>query len=137
MDTLTRSERSSRMALVRCKDTKPEVAVRHLVHSLGYRYRLHVGTLPGHPDMVFPIRHKVIFVNGCFWHRHKGCPNTRLPKSRLYFWKPKLEANRVRDKKIRSKLRYLGWQVLVIWECEIKHSTRLTRKIIRFMEAEK
>jgi DNA mismatch endonuclease (patch repair protein) len=134
MDTLTRAERSVRMALVRCKDTKPEVAVRCLVHSLGYRYRLHLGKLPGRPDMVFPSRRKIIFVHGCFWHRHKGCPNTRLPKSRLSFWKPKLEANHARDKKIRFKLRKLGWKVLVVWECEIKNFTRLTKKVIRFME---
>jgi DNA mismatch endonuclease (patch repair protein) len=137
MDTLTRAERSARMALVKCKDTKPEVAVRRLVHSLGYRYRLHSGKLPGRPDMVFQSRRKIIFVHGCFWHRHKGCPNTRLPKSRLSFWKPKLEANHLRDKRIRLKLKKLNWKVLVIWECEIKNSTRLTKKVIRFMEGKK
>jgi len=134
MDTLSAKERSARMALVHSKNTKPEIAVRRLVHSLGFRYRLHSKRLPGKPDMVFPSRQKIIFVHGCFWHRHKGCPNTRLPKSRLDFWKPKLEANQARDKKNQLKLKKLGWKILVVWECEIKKSTKLTQKVLHFME---
>src|SRR5579864_5550027 len=99
MDTLNQRERSARMALVRAKDTKPEMLVRRLVHKLGYRYRLHRRDLPGTPDMAFGPLHKVIFVHGCFWHRHKKktCALARLPKSRASFWVPKLEGNAARD----------------------------------------
>ncbi len=110
MDTLSPAQRSERMSRVKSRDTKPELAVRRLVHSMGYRYRLH-GKLPGRPDLVFAARRKVIFVHGCFWHRHSGCPNCRLPKSRLAFWKPKLEANKKRDRKNQQSLRRLGWDV--------------------------
>lgn len=98
-DTLSPQERSERMGRVRNKDTKPEMVVRRLTHSLGYRYRLHGRKLPGRPDMVFAGRKKVIFVHGCFWHRHdeQNCPLTRWPKSRLEFWVPKLEKNKQRD----------------------------------------
>jgi DNA mismatch endonuclease, patch repair protein len=135
MDTLTRAQRSERMSRVRCKDTKPEMVVRRLVYSLGYRYRLHVGWLPGRPDMVFSARRKVVFVHGCFWHRHKGCSNCRLPKSRLGFWKPKLEANRQRDKRNQNRLRRLGWGTLVVWECEIRNTEKVIAKITRFLES--
>ncbi|HBI46414.1 MAG TPA: very short patch repair endonuclease, partial [Planctomycetales bacterium] len=97
MDSLSPEERSERMSRVRNKDTKPELVVRRLVHSLGYRYRLHSGRLPGRPDIVFAGRKKVVFVHGCFWHRHRGCALCRMPKSRLDFWAPKLEGNRRRD----------------------------------------
>ncbi|MBN2022016.1 MAG: DNA mismatch endonuclease Vsr [Pirellulales bacterium] len=136
MDTLSPVQRSERMARVRCKDTKPEIAVRRLVHSLGYRYRLHSSRLPGCPDLVFSSRRKVIFVHGCFWHRHSGCRNCRLPKSRLEFWRPKLEANRRRDRRNRDRLRRLGWGVLVVWECELANVERLTVGIRRFLEDE-
>lgn len=119
MDSLSKAERSERMGRVRSKDTKPEMAVRRLVHSLGYRYRLHVADLPGKPDLVFPSRRCVIFVHGCFWHRHAGCPRCRLPKSRLEFWKPKLEANKRRDSANKRRLTQLGWRYLVVWECQI------------------
>src|SRR5450755_2355664 len=106
MDTLTPSERSERMSRVRAKDTKPELVVRRLTHRLGFRYRLHVGTLPGKPDLVFPKRRLAIFVHGCFWHRHSAaCLLTRMPKSRLDFWIPKLEQNRKRDLLNQRKLR--------------------------------
>ena len=134
MDCFTSKMRSKIMRAVKGRNTKPELIVHQILDSLGFRYRLHIDSLPGCPDIVFTKRKKVIFVHGCFWHRHKGCPNTRLPKSRLSFWKPKLEANHARDKKIRFKLRKLGWKVLVVWECEIKNFTRLTKKVIRFME---
>jgi len=136
MDTLSSSERSERMGRVRSKDTKPELRVRRLVHGLGYRYRLHGRALPGCPDLVFASRRRVVFVHGCFWHRHKGCPNCRLPKSRLDFWQPKLEANEKRDRRNRNRLRKLGWRVLVIWECETRDTKRLERRIRAFMENE-
>ena len=97
MDTLTPSERSKRMGLIRGADTRPELRVRSIVHRCGYRYRLHVPALPGKPDLVFPRLRKVIFVHGCFWHRHPDCSLARLPKSRLHFWLPKLTHNRQRD----------------------------------------
>jgi DNA mismatch endonuclease (patch repair protein) len=132
MDTLSPKERSDRMRRVRSKDTKLELAVRRLIHSMGYRYRLHVRQLPGCPDLVFPRRKKVIFIHGCFWHRHEGCG--RLPKSRLDFWKPKLEDNRLRDLANQAKLREQGWDVLVLWECQLKNSQTIANLIRRFLE---
>lgn len=135
MDTLTRKERSRIMALVKSKDTRPELLVRRLVHGLGYRYRLHVRHLPGCPDLVFSSRRKVIFVSGCFWHRH-ACPNgRRLPKSRVGFWGTKLEANKTRDMKKRRQLGKLGWKVLVVWECQTSRVKELTEKIVRFLDS--
>lgn len=133
MDTLTQDQRSERMSRVRSKDTKPEMHVRRLAHSLGYRYRLHRRDLPGTPDLVFPSRRKVIFVHGCFWHRHAGCPNTRWPKSKLDFWKPKLEANKKRDIKHKRQLTRLGWRYLVVWECEVRDDS-LDKRIVEFLE---
>ncbi len=118
MDPLTPTQRSERMSRVRHKDTKPEMVVRRLTHSLGYRYRLHRRDLPGQPDVVFPSRRKIILVHGCFWHQH-GCPIYRYPKSRLEFWAPKLERNVRRDRENQARLRELGWEILV-WECQAK-----------------
>jgi len=122
------------MSRVRSEGTKPEMIVRRLVHGLGYRYRLHGRSLPGTPDLVFASRKKVIFVHGCFWHRHPRCKNTRLPKSRLDFWKPKLEGNRRRDLRNQRKLRRLGWDFLVLWECETKDVEELAERIVAFLE---
>ena len=133
-DPLSTLERSKQMALVHHKNTKPELAVRCLTHAMGYRYRLHVRALPGQPDLVFASRRKVIFVHGCFWHRHRGCPNCRLPKSKLEFWEPKLEGNRRRDRANLVKLLKLGWKSLVIWECEIKDQLALAARIKKFLE---
>lgn len=133
-DTMTPEERSRRMSLVRCKDTGPELVVRRLVHGLGYRYRLHGKGLPGHPDLVFARRRAVIFVHGCFWHRHAGCRLARLPKSRQEFWLPKLEANSARDAHSTAALEGLGWRVLVVWECETRDLTSLAPRIITFLE---
>jgi len=134
-DTLSTQERSERMGRVRGKDTKPEMLVRRLIHSLGYRYRLHSRKLPGQPDLVFSGRRKIIFVHGCFWHRHdKSCPLTRWPKSRLDFWKPKLEQNRQRDLMNQKKLSELGWRFLVIWECQINDREMLAQRLVQFLE---
>jgi len=134
MDTLTLQERSRIMALVKCKDTVPELIVRRLVHRLGYRYRLHVRELPGCPDLVFPVRRKSIFVSGCFWHRH-ACPNgRRMPKSRVHFWRKKLEGNQIRDRRNLRALRRQGWKVLVVWECQIRNVNKLTIRLRRFLE---
>ncbi|MCC6364231.1 MAG: DNA mismatch endonuclease Vsr [Bryobacterales bacterium] len=134
MDTLSPAERSERMGRVHCKDTKPEWVVRRLVHALGFRYRLHNAALPGKPDLVFSGRRKVIFVHGCFWHRHGSrCPLARLPKSRLDFWRTKLEGNRRRDEKNVRLLRAAGWKILTIWECQLPCAEVLKARIIRFL----
>lgn len=127
-------ERSAQMALIRSRDTKPEMALRRQLHAMGYRYRLHVAALPGKPDLVFPARRSVIFVHGCFWHRHKNCRSCRLPKSKLDYWKPKLERNAQRDKDAVSRLRRSGWRVLVIWECETTDPERSAAKAARFLD---
>lgn len=136
MDTLTKRERSKRMSLIRSKDTKPEWVVRRLVHRLGHRYRLHVRSLPGCPDLVFPRKRKVIFVHGCFWHKHSCKLGNRMPKSHVIFWKAKLLANQVRDSAITKKLASEGWQSLTVWECETtpRRLERLTVKISAFLK---
>jgi len=134
MDIMTPAERSVRMGRIRSKDTEPELAVRRLVHGMGYRYRLHGSGLPGRPDMVFRARQKVVFVHGCFWHLHRGCPNCRPPKSKVEYWKPKLEGNAARDKRVRDQLRQLGWKCLVVWECELDDADALRRKVAAFLD---
>lgn len=121
------------MALIRGKDTGPELMVRKLVFAAGYRYRLHGAKLPGRPDLVFSGRRKVIFVHGCFWHRHEGCRLARLPKSRLEFWADKLEGNRLRDVKNLKALGDMGWAALVVWECELSDEKALLAKIRAFL----
>ncbi|HEV7643006.1 MAG TPA: very short patch repair endonuclease [Pyrinomonadaceae bacterium] len=133
MDTLSPEERSGRMSRVRSKNSKPEMVIRRLVYSLGYRYRLHEPSLPGKPDLVFWGKHKIIFVHGCFWHRHGKCPLTRWPKSKLDFWKPKLESNKKRDIKNLKNLKLMGWDVLVIWECEITKPENLIPGLKSFL----
>lgn len=121
------------MSKVPGKNTGPEMVVRRLTHRMRYRYRLHAKGLPGRPDLVFPSRHKVIFVHGCFWHRHR-CPSGReTPKSRMDFWVPKLERNRQRDAENRRRLRRMGWDVLVVWECQTKDVRMLGERITRFI----
>jgi DNA mismatch endonuclease (patch repair protein) len=132
LDTLTVEQRSERMSRVRSKDSKAELTVRRLVFSMGYRYRLHRRDLPGSPDLVFPSRRKVIFVHGCFWHRHPNCG--RMPKSRQDFWEPKLEANRERDERNLRALQDSGWSACVIWECELKDMGQVEGRIRRFLD---
>ena len=136
MDSLTASQRSERMSRVRSRDTKPEIVVRKLLHRLGYRYRLHATGIPGSPDIIFRRKRKAIFVHGCFWHRHDdpSCKLARMPKSRLDFWAPKLESNRLRDQRIASELDALGWQSFVVWECELRHTEQLENKLVDFLE---
>src|SRR5215472_3891233 len=109
--------RSQMMAAVRSKNTAPEMRVRRLAHSMGYRYRLHRRDLPGTPDLVFPSQKKIIFVHGCFWHQH-GCPGSHMPRSNEAYWAPKLERNRTRDAEHLEALKAAGWRCLVLWECE-------------------
>src|SRR5262245_43917835 len=120
MDTLTKDERSARMSLIRSKNTQPELRVRRLLYSLGYRYRLHRRDLPGVPDLVFPSKRKILFVHGCFWHAHDNCSVANRPKTRHSFWTNKFERNKERDRANVRSLRRAGWQVLTIWECETR-----------------
>jgi DNA mismatch endonuclease, patch repair protein len=135
-DTMTPSARSERMSRIGPSDSQPELTVRRLVHSLGYRYGLHARSLPGTPDLVFRPRKKVIFVHGCFWHRHEGCALARMPKSRLDFWRPKLEGNRKRDARNQARLRRDGWGCMTVWECQTRDPARLVSRIVRFLERE-
>lgn len=132
-DPLTPIERSERMAKIKNANTKPEMIVRQMVYSMGYRYRLHVRSLPGNPDIVFRPREKAIFVHGCFWHQH-GCRQYKMPRTKLSFWKPKLTKNKVRDAKVKRDLRKLGWQTMSIWECQIKKETMLKHRIESFLK---
>lgn len=133
VDTVSSTERSRMMRLVHSKDTRPEMLVRRLVYKLGFRYRLHESRLPGKPDLVFWGRRKVIFVHGCFWHLHIGCARARLPKSRVEFWRCKLEANQRRDVANLATLSNRGWQVLVIWECELGDLVALEDRVRDFL----
>ncbi len=121
------------MRQIRAKHTEPELAVRRLVYSLGFRYRLHVPTLPGKPDLVFSHLKKIIEVRGCFWHQHDGCIDSHVPKSRTEYWRPKLQRNQRRDIENIQELRDLGFRVLVLWECEITKDKRLAKKLRRFL----
>lgn len=137
VDRITTEQRSENMRRIRGKDTTPEMTVRRLVHGMGYRYRLHRTDLPGSPDLVFPSREKIIFVHGCFWHYHapSRCKIAHTPKSNKTFWQEKLIRNRRRDARNRKALHKLGWQTLVIWECESKDEEKLSERINDFLEA--
>lgn len=118
------------MSRIRGINTKPELAVRSMLHRMGYRFRIANKTLPGRPDIVLPKYRAVIFVHGCFWHRHPGCKYAYMPKSRLDFWGPKFEGNVMRDKNNLSLLRKAGWLPIVVWECEVKyHADAVLRKV--------
>ena len=134
-DTLTPSERSKRMALIGGKNTGPEWIVRRMIHAMGFRYRLHGKDLPGCPDLVFRRLHKVIFIHGCFWHRHPdgNCKLARLPKSRIDFWGKKLGENRERDIRNEHALSTAGWTVMVVWECELRDKEHLENRLKRFL----
>jgi len=136
LDILTKQQRSRCMSAIRNKDTKPEMLVRRLVHSLGYRYRLHSGKLPGRPDLVFTSRRKVIFVHGCFWHRHFCKKGKSTPSVREDFWREKLTENRIRDRKNQRALKRLGWQSLIIWECQTKKPEKLIKRIVEFLSVD-
>lgn len=123
------------MSKVRAKNTAPEMRVRRLLFAAGFRYRLHVKALPGKPDLVFHGRKKVIFVHGCFWHRH-ACEHGRLPKSRVEFWTAKLEGNRDRDAVKQLALLAEGWSVMVVWECELGDAERLLDRLTAFLRDE-
>lgn len=123
------------MAKVGHRNTGPEMVVRRALHRRGYRYNLNDRRLPGSPDLAFPKRHKTIFVNGCFWHGH-GCRWGKLPKSRLDYWKPKIAANKKRDKKNLGELAKAGWRSMVVWQCELKKPESTITKVVSFLEDE-
>lgn len=132
-DNRTPEQRRRIMQSVQTRNTGPELSVRRILFNLGYRYRLHRRDLPGSPDIVFPGRRKVIFVHGCYWHGH-GCAKGRLPKSRLEYWGPKIEANRARDKRNRRDLKATGWSALTVWQCETaKFPLRLIHRLTQFL----
>lgn len=133
-DIVSRKTRSRMMASVRQANTKPEVAVRKLIHKLGFRFRLHRRDLPGSPDIVLPRHRKVIFVHGCFWHRH-GCRRTTTPATNFEFWQAKFEANEKRDRTACRRLKALGWEVLIVWECQTKRPEWLQAKVQRFLDS--
>jgi len=119
MDSITIEQRSRIMRKVKSKDTSPERIIRSLLHKMGYRFRLHRKDLPGNPDIVLPKFQSVIFVHGCFWHRHRGCAKTRTPKSNVNFWRRKFAVNIKRDRRNYKLLKNKGWRVMIIWECEV------------------
>lgn len=137
MDILAPEQRSSLMSRIRGKDTGPEIKVRRLAHALGFRFRLHRRDLPGSPDLVFPSRRQIIFVHGCYWHRHEGCRYAYSPKSNTEFWQSKFEANVVRDRRAARALEDLGWNVLVIWECETRNAETLRARLVEFLKTKK
>ena len=128
-------EKSRQMALIRSKDTKPELIVRMVAHRLGYRYRLHRKDLPGKPDLVFPGRRAIIFVHGCFWHGHNCKRGSRVPKTRTEYWRVKIAGNADRDRKAVAALEADGWRVLTIWECELTNQSSLETRISAFLES--
>ena len=134
MDIWTKEKRSEVMSKIRSKNTLPEIQVRKILFSSGFRYRLHVKNLPGKPDIVLPKYNAVIFVHGCFWHLHSGCRDGTIPKTRTAYWKDKLLRNKERDRDHMHELQKRGWLVLQLWECEVnKKPDEVLEKIDNFL----
>lgn len=133
-DTVSPETRSRVMAQVKSKGMKPEMKVRRLLHGLGYRYRLQRADMPGKPDLVFPSRRKVVFVNGCFWHNHSDCPRVRIPATNRDYWLSKLERNKARDERNIHLLNDIGWSVMTVWECELKDLREPTKRLVAFLD---
>jgi DNA mismatch endonuclease, patch repair protein len=133
MDTTTQSKRSALMSRIRSKDTRPELVVRSILHRLGYRFRLHRKELPGKPDIVLPKHHKVVLVQGCFWHGH-SCRLAHEPKSNEAYWSAKIAANRARDVRNIEAIKLLGWSVLELWECEVRRLEGIEEKLLVFLQ---
>ena len=125
--------RRRNMSAIKSRDTHPEFVVRRLLFHMGYRYRVHRSGLPGRPDIAFPSRRKVVFVHGCFWHRHSGCPNFVLPRERHDWWKAKLEANAERDARHCEVLKGLGWEPIIVWECELSSEPAVAARLRAFL----
>ena len=122
-----------RMRRIRSKDTKPELTLRSLLWAAGYRYRLHAKDLPGKPDLVFRKQRKVVFVHGCFWHQHDGCNRSHVPRSRLDYWKPKLDRNLSRDAAQQAAIAAMGWSAEVVWEYELKQAEAALDRVMEFL----
>lgn len=133
MDIFSRKKRSQIMSRVSGKNTKPEIAVRSLLHNLGFRFRLHRKDLPGKPDITLPKYKKVIFVHGCFWHGHADCSRSKRPSTNEEFWREKLDKNIERDKTTVNALKELGWDVLTLWTCEVNETNKLKTKLLSFL----
>jgi len=136
MDSVSTEDRSRMMSAVRRRDTAPEKAVRSILHRLGLRFRLHDPSLPGTPDIVLPKHATVVMVHGCFWHSHK-CSRGKAPVSHVEFWQPKLENNRLRDRRQARALKSLGWRVLTVWECQTKKPDQLVRRLSKAFSVDK
>lgn len=133
-DFLSTTERSARMARIRGKNTAPELALRKALHKLGLRFRLHVESLSGRPDIVLPRYKTVILVHGCFWHRHEGCRAATIPKSNVDFWSEKFAKNIARDESNINNLRNSGWQVLIVWQCDVSTATKAEQTATRLAQ---
>jgi DNA mismatch endonuclease, patch repair protein len=131
MDRISPEHRSWNMSQIKGRDTQPEIAVRSLLHRMGFRFRTHVRELPGCPDIVLPKWRTVLFVHGCFWHRHNHCKFAYIPKSRKAFWEQKFDANVARDRRVLKNLKQTGWKVIRVWECEISDLERVGKKLRR------
>jgi DNA mismatch endonuclease (patch repair protein) len=132
-DNLSPEDRSKHMARIRGRDTRPELQVRGLLHSAGYRYRVQLKGVPGRPDIAFPARKKAVFVHGCFWHGHEGCKLAHTPRTRPDYWAAKFERNKARDQRQRLQAAELGWEVLVVWECEVTSKGALRDRLTAFL----
>ncbi|MCF8067595.1 MAG: very short patch repair endonuclease [Desulfobacterales bacterium] len=134
MDIFSREKRSQIMSRIGGKNTKPELIVRSLLHKMGYRFRLHRHDLPGKPDITLPKYKKIIFVHGCYWHGHFDCPKSKRPTTNIAFWETKLDKNISRDKNNIKSLIELGWDVMVIWTCEVGDIDTLKIKLLNFLQ---
>ena len=134
MDRISKEHRSWNMSRIQSGNTKPEKTVRSILHGLGYRFRLHQKNLPGKPDIVLARYNSVIFVHGCFWHRHKECKNASVPKTKKTFWEEKFKANIERDIKVKNELKSNGWRVLVVWECELTDVESVEKELGKFLK---
>jgi DNA mismatch endonuclease, patch repair protein len=134
MDIVDKKKRSEMMSRVRSCNTAPEVRARKILHCLGYRFLLHRKDLPGTPDIVLSAYNSVVFVHGCFWHRHEGCRDATTPRTRRRFWQKKFAENIARDRRNVVSLRKLGWRLLIIWECELRDEAKLIRKLVAFLK---
>ena len=134
MDRISKEHRSWNMSRIQSRDTKPEKTVRSILHGLGYRFRLHRKDLPGKPDIVLRSYNSVIFVHGCFWHRHKECKKASVPKTKKTFWEEKFKANIERDIKVKNELKSNGWRVLVVWECEFTDVESVEKELGKFLK---
>lgn len=137
VDVFSKEKRSLIMSRIKGGDTRPEILVRSMVFRMGFRFRLHRRDLPGAPDIVLPRHRKIIFVHGCFWHGHKDCPRSKRPTSNVAFWNRKLDKTIERDSRFRQELLRMGWEVLVVWECETKKTEQLKGKLERYLYGER